>query len=134
MKSMKQEQGFTMIEALLSLLCASFVCMLITQCAKLTVSALQPDYEAEDRLAIKQLQLLLAQSDHLHIVDHQLHFTYHQEEFYLTQYENRLVKRKGFEVIMQEIDRLEFQKQGSCYQMVIHRKKQMKKAVLACEE
>lgn len=134
MRYMKQEQGFTMIEALLSLLCAALVCLLVSQAARLIVKSTQPDYEAEDLLAIKQLQLLLAQSDHLYIDKNQLYFTYHQEEFYLTKYQKLLVKRKGFEVIMQEIDQVNFIKKGNCYQMKIKRNDKIKSAVLACEE
>ena len=134
MKYMKQEHGFTMIEALLSLLCAALVCTLLVQTARLLIKGAVSNEEAEDRLAVKQLQLILAQSNDLYIEQNQLHFTYHQEAYYLTQYENKLVKRKGFEVILQNIDEVKFMKQGSCFQMTIKRLNKTKRAVLACEE
>ena len=134
MKSMKQEHGFTMIEALLSLLCAALVCTLLTQTAKLLIRSAVSDREAEDRLAVKQLQLILAQSNNLYIEQNQLHFTYHREAYYLTQYENKLVKRKGFEVILQNIDEVSFTKQESCFQMTTKRLNKIKRVVLACEE
>ena len=60
MKYMKQEHGFTMIEALLSLLCAALVCTLLAQTTRLLIKGAVSNEEAEDRLAVKQLQLILA--------------------------------------------------------------------------
>ncbi len=123
MKFMKQEQGFTMIEALLSLLCAALFCIVLSQTALIIVI-----------LAIKQLQLILAQSKSLRIVQNELHFIYHQEDFYLTRYKNALVKRKGFEVILQDIDSVRFTRSGSCYHLSYERNHQKKGAVLGCEK
>ncbi|MCI8850579.1 MAG: ComGF family competence protein [Erysipelotrichaceae bacterium] len=134
MKFMKQEQGFTMIEALLSLLCAALFCIVLSQTALIIVKSTRVNHEAEDILAIKQLQLILAQSKSLRIVQNELHFIYHQEDFYLTRYKNALVKRKGFEVILQDIDSVRFTRSGSCYHLSYERNHQKKGAVLGCEK
>ena len=131
---MKQDQGFTMIEALLSLLCAALFCIVLSQTALIIVKSTRVNHEAEDILAIKQLQLILAQSKSLRIVQNELHFIYHQEDFYLTRYKNALVKRKGFEVILQDIDSVRFTRSGSCYHLSYERNHQKKGAVLGCEK
>lgn len=133
MKFIRQEQGFTMIEALLSLLCAALFCMALSQTALVIVKGTRLDYQAEDILAIKQMQLLLAQSKCFTIHNNELHFSYHQEDFYLTQYKNFLVKRKGFEVILQEVEKVSFQKVKNCYEMNYQRDNQNKRVVLVCE-
>lgn len=134
MKFIRQEQGFTMIEALLSTLCAALFCMILSQSVLIMMKGIHYDFAAEDMLAIKQLQLMLAQADDFSIHDDKLYFTYHQDSFYLTQYQNSLVKRKGFEVILQDVDHVAFYNDKGCYHMRYQRNHTERKAVLVCEK
>lgn len=134
MKFMKQEQGFTMIEALLSLVCVALFCIVLSQAALVIVKSTRIHHETEDILAIKQLQLILAQGTNFKIDQNELHFTYHREDYYLTQYKKSLVKRKGYEVLLQGIDSVHFSKSNNCYKMSYERKYQKKSVVLVCEK
>lgn len=134
MNYLKQEQGFTMIEALLSLLCAALFTMILAQTASFIIPFTKSNYEAEDALAVRQLQLMLAQAKDIAIDQNRLVFTYHQESFYLVQYKDQLVKRKGFEVILQDIKQVRFFNSGQCYAMEYQRDDTVKRVVLACEE
>lgn len=129
----KRQQGFTMIEMLLTLSIMSLCAMLCTQIVSLMVAFPQDEYQGEDAAAIAQLQLLLAQAQAYETDGTQLHFLYHGEPFYLEQHGANLVKRKGYEIYLQAIDALQFTWQGTCIVLQYEREDKAYEATIACE-
>ncbi len=133
MNCMKKVHGFTMIEMLLTLGCIGLCVVLLTSMLHLISRMNHEHFVSEDALAIRQIQMILAQASDIAIDGCTLWFTYHGERFSIEQYDKQLVKRKGFEVLMQGLDEIAFYRTGACVGMEYRRDQQVKKAVLACE-
>lgn len=133
MRSIWKDQGFTMIEMVAMLgcmgLCAILLSALIVFLARLNIK----DDTAEDAIALRQIQLILAQGKQLEVQGDTLTFLYHGNHCYLTLYEDKLIKRDGFEVMMQGLDEVSFRKEGVCVFLRYERNSQKKEVMLACE-
>ena len=134
MKSLSEPSGFTMIEVLIALLSASLCALLCVQIASLISHDPLHDYRAEDEIAIKQMRLILAQSQITDVQTDTLSFFYHENRFRLVQYEDKLVKRKGFEVLLQDIYEARFHRENHCVILQYRRGVSKRKVVLTCEE
>ncbi len=133
MNYIRREPGFTMIEMLLALSAVSLCAVLCSALIALLPRSIAQHYEAEDALALRQLRFLLAQADTFTLTQEQLAFRYHTQFFTLEQYGHLLVKRPGFEVMMQQVDHIRFFKQNECYYLSYTRQTNSKEALLACE-
>lgn len=132
MKCMKLQQGFTMIELLITLLCVSLLSVLCTSLIALIMPLNQPSYEAEDDIGLKQLRLILAQANNIQVTPQVLYFEYHGDTYRIEQYQDRLVKRKGFEVLLQNIDAIDFEQSYDCVVMRYERDGKTKEETIAC--
>lgn len=133
MKYLKKRQGFTMIEVLVSLVCISLLSVLFCQIASLIKPLNHPSYDAEDDIGLKQLRLILAQASEFEAAYDTLYFLYHGEQYRLELYQNQLVKRKGYEVLLQDIDDASFSQTGACITLTYQRFDQTRSEVIACE-
>lgn len=131
---MSAQSGFTMIEVLLALLGTSLCAMLCFQIARLIHQYQIDNYRAEDEIALKQVRIMLAQSEILDVQPDALSFYYHEDSFRLVRYENKLVKRKGFEVLLQDIDSARFYRENTCVFLQYRRGETDHQVVLTCEE
>lgn len=129
----KKHQGFTMIEVLLALMATSVVALLLAQIAATIAHAYRQDYRVEDDLAIKQLQLLFAQGSEFSVSNEQCSLRYHGEMISLEQYEDKLIRRTGFEIFLQDIDDVSFTQEGGCVYVSWRRENQEMRNVLGCE-
>lgn len=129
----KKQQGFTMIEMLITMSLMSLCAMLCTQIIALMVRFPKEDFRAEDSIALQQIQLILAQAQEYEIDGDQLYFQYHGDVFHFEQYGNQMVKRKGFEILLQDVDDLNFYVQGTCIVMEVVRDEASWQAKIACE-
>lgn len=127
------DNGFTLTEVLVAMLVVSISCLLLMQCTLLLRNLYQPHYESEDRVAIAQLRILLAQADTLQGQGDELSFRYQGKDSYLQLHTHRMVRRSGYEIFLQDLDEVSFAKDGNCYELNWRRGKSMKKAVIACE-
>lgn len=134
MKSLNAPAGFTMIEVLLALLGTSLCVLLCTQVAGVVANTTIGNDRVEDEIAVKQLQLILAQSEIQSVEADMLSFYYHEDIFRLVLYKDKLVKRKGYEVILQNIDELRFEQKNACVFLHYRRGNDVFTAELACEE
>lgn len=132
-KPMKSNKGFTMIEVLIALLCVCATSILFTACAKQIQQLSRTSYASEDRIAIDQMRFILAQSKAVKKKANKLFFQYHQQEFYLEFDRSRLVKRKGYEIFLQNIDSLNITKRGKCYDISFMRYNIQKNFTIYCE-
>lgn len=129
----KDEHGFTCVEVLVSLLCISLTTILLTQCVTILKQLSVYQYHSEDRIAIHQLRLLLALATKFQIVDGILYFTFVNEENRLEFHNQRLVRRPGYEIFLQDITKVQLIKKGRCYEIEWEREKIQKQALLVCE-
>lgn len=127
------KQGFTLVEVLVALFCISLTSVLITQCVVVLNTLSKPRYQSEDQIAIHQLRILLAQGMNYHIQNNALYFTYANEENRLEFHNRRFVRRKGYEIFLQDVDYVEVKEKGRCFYVAWERKKKQKEALLTCE-
>lgn len=131
--SIRKNEGFTLVEVLVALLCVSFSTLLLTQCMLLLRSQSMSRYESEDRIAIDQLRILCMQGDQYQLQNSTFLFRYHGEPTWLEYHNRRLVRRDGYQIFLQDIDAATFHKKGDCYYAQWVRQASTQEALLACE-
>lgn len=127
-------EGFTLIEVLVALLCISLTTVLLVPCTMILKQLSKPMYQSEDRIAIYQLRLLLAQSENLRIQNQMLYFDFAGKENHLELHNRRLVRRSGYEIFLQDVDTLKVREEKGCFHVYWNRKRTQKQALLACGE
>ncbi|MEJ8736083.1 prepilin-type N-terminal cleavage/methylation domain-containing protein [Erysipelotrichaceae bacterium HCN-30851] len=131
-KKVMNVKGFTLIEVLIAFTCVLIAILLCMPIISSIAYMQKPSYLSEDRIAIYQLRLLLAQSNDISIKDESLYFLYQKEPQVLQYDRNRLVRKKGYEIFMQSVDDLYFEQREECFYVVWQREKKQKTALLAC--
>ena len=100
--------GFTMIEALIAL----FISLIVSFCAViyLRTCVLFINYRPnhQDQFAILQLRQIAAVSNDREVKERTLYMIYEHEEIRIEFDRNRLVKRDGYEILMENIEYAEF--------------------------
>ena len=100
--------GFTMIEALIAL----FISLIVSFCAVtyLRTCVLFINYRPnhQDQFAILQLRQIAAVSKDREVKERTLYMIYEHEEIRIEFDRNRLVKRDGYEILMENIEYAEF--------------------------
>lgn len=100
--------GFTMIEALIAL----FISLIVSFCAViyLRTCVLFINYRPnhQDQFAILQLRQIAAVSKDREVKESTLYMIYEHEEIRIEFDRNRLVKRDGYEILMENIEYAEF--------------------------
>lgn len=130
----RKEQGFTMIEMVLTLFVTSLCAVLLAQMVRVVRPAKIQDSIAEDEVAILQLQLVLAQAKEYQLLfSQQLQCNYHGEMISIETYQDKLIKRPGFEVFLQKIQKASFEERQGCITLHWWRDEQEKAVVLGCE-
>lgn len=130
---LKKQDGFTMIEMLLTLLISSLCAVLLTYLVRLVRLDIQKQYIVEDDTAIMQLQLVFAQAKEYEVFADYVLLNYHMDVVRLEMYQDTLVKRPGFEVVMQDIENIQFQQEGSCVKMYWEREETKNHAIIGCQ-
>lgn len=126
-------EGFTLLEVLIALLCISIACSLLLHIIVVMKTLATNDYLVEDNLALHQMRFILAQSKEMEAMDAQLMFSYQGEMRYFVYDRQRIVKRDGYEIFMQDIDGASFVEKEGCFYMNWKRKENEKQALLTCE-
>lgn len=108
--------GFTMIEALIAL----FISLIVSFCAViyLRTCVLFINYRPnhQDQFAILQLRQIVAVSKDREVKERTLYMIYEHEEIRIEFDRNRLVKRDGYEILMENIEYAEFfEEDGKIY-------------------
>ena len=104
------KNGFTMIDALLSLLVFSIVtlCMLVflqTSLKMLNMNMLQ-----QEQMAVIKLREILSLSKAIEVQSHELTMNYKHESIWIGQDKDRLVKKEGYEILMEGVKNVAFYK------------------------
>lgn len=105
------KNGFTMIEALLAMMATMIVASMCALMIQVQAHFIRSESNTQDQMAILQIRQMVAVSDTLEIQDNQLNIRYNHETFTLIEDRNRLVKTKGYEILMEGIQNAQFYKQ-----------------------
>lgn len=132
-KSIRNRNGFTLVELLAAFSCVVVSCLLLMPIVSVLQRLQKPIHYSEDRIAIYQLRFLLVQSTELSLQEDALSFTYQKKKQTLQYDRGRLVRRSGYEIFMQDVDAVQFQKRKECYYVTWKRNDKRKDALLACE-
>lgn len=130
---LKRQAGFTMIEMLLALMIGSLCIVLCTKLLGIIRIKNIQNYQSEDAIAIRQMQLLFAIGKNYEIQGSTLYMDYEGKQIRLEHYEHALVRRSGFVVFLQDVDQIQWSYQGRCILLQWKRKQVMTKAVVGCE-
>lgn len=98
-----KKNGFTLIEALLSLMVSLLVSSMVCMIFSVVLHILQINRTTQDQFAILQLRELCALSD-CSVEEDQLKIELNHEEFFVLYDRHRLVKEKGYEILLEGID------------------------------
>lgn len=130
---LKKQQGFTMIEMLMAMFIGSLCLILCTKLLGIIHQNPIPYDRSEDAIAIRQLQLLFAVGENYEIMDSTLYMDYEGKRIRLELTNHQLVRRSGFVVFLQDIDQIQWSKQGRCILLRWQRKRFDAQAVVGCE-
>lgn len=125
--------GFTLLETLLALFCISLSMLILVPCVQTMKRYSYDQRIGDDHIAIRQLQLMLAQAYTFSLMSDSLAFQYRGDEYTLEYDRNRLVKRPGYEIFLEDIDSVTFFSKSNCYFVTWERGKQFYESILSCE-
>lgn len=129
----RRQNGFTMIEMLLTLLVVSLCSVLLTYLIRFVQPERINAFVAEDKTAILQLQLLMAQAKEYEVTAKEIHALYHGEWISIEIDFDRVVRRPGYEIFLQEVEDAYFYEEKGCAGLHWGRKDEEQKALIACE-
>lgn len=129
----RPQAGFTMIEMLLTLMIVSLCTLLFSRIAHILASVEIKDSRSEDEIAVLQLQLLFAQGSNYSVNGSECYLRYHGEDIVFEWMDHRLVKRPGYEVILQDVDAIVFEESNRCVSLAWQRGNRYETNLLGCE-
>ena len=122
-----------MIEALFAFSICLITTLLLSHISFILYHLSQDFRYNDDHLAIHQLRILLAASYDFYVEDDVIEYEYKGEKEKLYFHQKRLVRKGGYEIFLQNIDRVRCQYEHACIHMYWHRKDVEKHAILVCE-
>ena len=105
------KNGFTMIDALLSLLVFSIVTLCILVFLQTCLKILNMDMLQQEQMAVIQLREILSLSKDIEVQSHELTMNYKHESIWIGQDKDRLVKKEGYEILMEGVKNVAFYQQ-----------------------
>ncbi len=104
------KNGFTMIDALLSLLVFSIVTLCMLVFLQTSLKMLNMDMLQQEQMAVIQLREILSLSKDIDVQSHELTMNYKHESIWIGQDKDRLVKKEGYEILMEGVKNVAFYK------------------------
>lgn len=104
------KNGFTMIDALLSLLVFSIVTLCMLVFLQTSLKMLNMDMLQQEQMAVTQLREILSLSKAIEVQSHELTMNYKHESIWIGQDKDRLVKKEGYEILMEGVKNVAFYK------------------------
>ncbi|MEG1638380.1 MAG: prepilin-type N-terminal cleavage/methylation domain-containing protein [Erysipelotrichaceae bacterium] len=133
MNFIKNKNGFTIIEMLLSLFVTSFSILLLVQVIHLISKLKLNDERCEDLIAIEQLRLRFLEFEEIEFDEQELSFIYHDKDCQLVIDRGKVFKNIGHEIFFQKIKDGYFEEKNNCIYLNIEREKE-KRYLLGCIE
>lgn len=100
-----------MIDALLSLLVFSIVTLCILVFLQTCLKMLNMDMLQQEQMAVIQLREILSLSKDIEVQSHELTMNYKHESIWIGQDKDRLVKKEGYEILMEGVKNVAFHQQ-----------------------
>lgn len=100
--------AFTLIEALLSLLVISIAFLIVLNLLTVSSSLLRHHTNGQEQFFILQLRSFLALSSSQIVEEDRLHVIVDHEEYTIVQDKNRIVKKGGYEILLEGVGELGF--------------------------
>lgn len=111
--SERKPNGFTLSEALLSLLCAGIVSLLALCVLQSSVRMLHHTQDAQDQMAVLQIRQIVALTRSCHIEQGKLVFIKGDEQGTISFHKNRLVKQPGYQILLEDLQDAHFEERES---------------------
>lgn len=105
------KNGFTMIDALLSLLVFSIVTLCMLVFLQTSLKMLNMDMLQQEQMAVIQLREILSLSKAIEVQSNELTMNYKHESIWIGQDKDRLVKKEGYEILMEGVKNVAFYQQ-----------------------
>lgn len=105
------KNGFTMIDALLSLLVFSIVTLCMLVFLQTSLKMLNMDMLQQEQMAVIQLREILSLSKDIEVQSHELTMNYKHESIWIGQDKDRLVKKEGYEILIEGVKNVAFYQQ-----------------------
>ncbi len=102
------KNGFTLLEALLSLFVAGIVSLLCVIFLKTCLQFVMIEPTKQNQMAILQLRQVAAISSEIHVENQKLYMVYERKDIELEYHKNRIVQRDGYVIWMEHIDEAYF--------------------------
>lgn len=101
--------GFTLSEMLLSLLLGLLISSFLAWQGKAMLQALALQGDDQEQFSVLQIRELVSLSQNAHVQNGKLYLTYQGKEEILEQDKNRLVKKPGYEIFLEDIEEVHFE-------------------------
>lgn len=122
-----KRNGFTLLEALVALFVSLMVRSMCLLLFRIERDMMAFEQSKQDQLAILQIRQRLAMADEAQVQDGTLSYLYNHEEILLEFDKNRLVKREGYEILMEGIEDAVFVQEDRDIYLIYTKKKQSRR-------
>ena len=120
------KNGFTLVELLLGMILATIIASICMLQAGVLVKGIQVKPDHQEQFAILQIRELVSLSAHASVRDHDLVLYENGEEEILEFDQNRLVKRPGYEIFMENLEDVYFEQKYQKLDLVFTKNKRTK--------
>ncbi|MEG0824100.1 MAG: type II secretion system protein [Erysipelotrichaceae bacterium] len=127
-----KNKGFTMIEVIISLATLSLMIILLIKSLSIIKVIKVDESLISNELGINEMRLIYAYSNEHDIVNDEYNFNYLDKPMYYYQDENKLTLTPGYQVLLTNIDSIEFKKTNNCIYIDYYYKDELKHALLGC--
>lgn len=121
-----------MIEMLLSLFIFSLSMSLLTMSIPLIHRLQDIHVDIEDEIALYQLRQLLLYASEIQYNEDELNFFYFEKEASLVLEKNRIVRKDGYVIYMEDIEKSYFTQKGDCFYISYEKNNKRKERFLGC--
>ena len=110
----QRKSGFTLLEVLLSLFCASMCIPILLMAITLLTKEVSFSELIQDEIALSQLRHICNVAEDYAFEDTSLSFTYHNERYYLSLKNNHVILQPGTQIFFNHVDRTTFYQIADC--------------------
>lgn len=125
-QSKQNKNGFTLVELLIGMILATIIASICMLQAGVLVKGIQVKPDHQEQFAILQIRELVSLSSHASVRDRNLVLYENGEEEVLELDQNRLVKRPGYEILMENLEDVYFGQNGQKIYLVFTKNKRTK--------
>lgn len=124
--------GFTLVEMLISLMILTMGLNMISSTLPIIQHISQIHIPIEEEIALKQLRQLIALSSEVEVYDTYLEFWYLSKHSTLLFEHDRIIRKSGTVIYMEDVDDASFKEKGGCIYLYYERKEKQNEVFLGC--